>query len=186
MVRLRAQHDADVEALIALARRAWRDVEASIDDLLGSPLDRLATPSWAAHHEAVVREACSAEETTVVVAEDGQELVGFVAHRVHPPSDGMSAYGEVVVIAVDPGARNRGVGRTLLDRAVADLRDRAVPVIMVETGGDEGHSPARALYESAGFTRLPVAQYWLAGTTDAGSSGPAGSSADICQPSSRT
>ena len=169
MVRLRAQRDADVEALIALAQRAWKDVEASVDAMLGSPLDRLATPSWAAHHEAVVREVCDAKETTVVVAEDGQgALVGFVAHRVHQPSDGMSTYGEVVVIAVDPGARNRGIGRALLDRAVADLRDRKVPVIMVETGGDEGHSLARALYESAGFTRLPLAQYWLPGATDAG------------------
>ena len=169
MVRLRPQRDDDVEALVALAKRAWEDVEASIDAILGSPLDRLVTPSWAAHHEAVVREACAAEATTVVVAEAGRgELAGFAAHRVHPPSDGMSAYGEISVIAVDPGARNRGVGRALLGRAVADLRDRAVPVIMVETGGDDGHSPARALYEAAGFTRLPLAQYWLAGATDTG------------------
>ena len=167
MVRLRAQRDTDVEALVALAQRAWTEVEASIDTVLGSPLDRLVTPSWAAHHEAVVRDACAATETTVVVAEDDDELVGFVAHRVHPPSGGMSSYGEVVVIGVDPGARDRGVGRALLDRALADLRDRGVPVILAETGGDEGHAPARALYESAGFTRLPVAQYWLAGTTDA-------------------
>lgn len=167
MVTLRAQCDDDVEALVALAKRAWKDVEASIDAILGSPLDRLATPSWAVHHEAVVRDACGARETTVVVAEDGHgTLLGFVAHRVHPPSDGMSTYGEVVVIAVDPGARNRGVGRALLDRAVADLRERRVPVIMLETGGDEGHTPARALYESAGFTRLPLAQYWLPGATD--------------------
>jgi ribosomal protein S18 acetylase RimI-like enzyme len=137
--------------------------------MLGSPLDRLATPSWVAHHEAVVREVCDAKETTVVVAEGGSgELVGFVAHRVHHPTDGMSTYGEIVVIAVDPGARSRGIGRMLLDRAVADLHDSRVPVIMVETGGDEGHAPARALYESAGFTRLPLAQYGLAGTTDAG------------------
>lgn len=164
VVSLRTQRDADVEALVAMARLAWQDVEASIDAILGSPLDRYVTPSWAAHHEAVVREACDDLETTVVVAEDGQgALVGFVAHRVHPPSDGMSTYGEVVVIAVLPGARNLGVGRALLDRAVADLRDRGVPVIMVETGGDEGHLPARALYESAGFTRLPIAQYWLSG-----------------------
>lgn len=170
MVRLRAQsNDGDVEPLIALAQRAWSDVEASVDAMLGSPLDRLATPSWAAHHEAVVRHACASEETTVVVADDGGgELLGFVAHRVHPPSDGMSGYGEIVVIAVDPGARSLGVGTVLLDRAVADLRARGVPVIMVETGGDGGHAPARALYESAGFTRLPIVQYWLAGTTDAG------------------
>jgi ribosomal protein S18 acetylase RimI-like enzyme len=169
VVRLRAQRDADVEVLIALAQRAWKDVEASIDATLGSPLDRLATPSWAAHHEGVVREVCDAQEATVVVAEGERgELVGFVAHRVHEPSDGMSTYGEIVLIAVDPDARSSGIGRALLDRAVADLRDGGVPVIMIQTGGDEAHAPARALYESAGFTRLPLAQYWLAGTTDAG------------------
>lgn len=167
MLRLRAQTDDDVEALVALAQRAWSGVEASVDAMLGSPLDRLATPSWAAHHEAVVRHACASEDTTVVVANDGGELLGFVAHRVHPPSDAMSAYGEIVVIGVDPDARSRGVATVLLDRAVADLRARRVPVIMVETGGDEGHAPARALYQSAGFTALPVVQYWLAGTTDA-------------------
>jgi ribosomal protein S18 acetylase RimI-like enzyme len=166
MVTLRHGDDADVERLVALAQRAWTDVEASIDALLGSPLDRLATPSWEAHHTAVVRSACAAPDTTVVVAEDGDGIiVGFVAHTVHEPSDGMSAYGEVVVIGVDPRVRNRGVGRALLDRAVADLRDGGAPAIVVETGGDDGHGPARALYESAGFTRLPVAQYWLPGAT---------------------
>lgn len=175
MVRLRAQRDGDIEALVALAHRAWRDVEASVDAVLGSPLDRLATPSWASHHDAVVRQACASEETTVVVADDHEgEPLGFVAHRVHAPSEAMSAYGEIVIIGVEPAARGRGVGKALLDRAVADLRTYGVPVIMAETGGDEGHAPARALYESAGFTRLPIAQYWRAGT-DAGPSDQASS-----------
>ncbi|HEX6255152.1 MAG TPA: GNAT family N-acetyltransferase [Euzebyales bacterium] len=103
MPRLRPQDDVDVEPLVALARRAWTDVERTID--------------------------------------------------------------EILVIGVDPRARNRGVGGALLDRAVADLREQGAPVIMVETGGDDGH--ARALYESADFTRLPVAQYWLPGSAAA-------------------
>lgn len=162
--KLRGHRPADVDALVALARRAWADVEASIDAVLGSPLDRLATPSWAAHHEAVVRDACSSDDTTVVVAEaDDGRLTGFVGFAVRPASVAMSAYGEVTVIAVDPAARRRGVARMLLDHAVGALRARDVPVIMVETGGDEGHTAARALYEAAGFTRLPIAQYWLPG-----------------------
>jgi hypothetical protein len=27
---------------------------------------------------------------------------------------------------------------------------------MVETGGDPGHAPARAVYDKAGFVQLPV------------------------------
>jgi ribosomal protein S18 acetylase RimI-like enzyme len=163
VVTLRTHREDDIAVLVELARRAWRDVEASIDAVLGQPLDRLVTPSWARHHDVVVREACASPETTVVVAEaEAGHLVGFVSFAIHPPSDGMSAYGEIGALAVDPDARSRGVGRQLLDHAVDRLGAGGAPVIMVETGGDEGHAPARRLYESAGFRRLPTAQYWLA------------------------
>lgn len=166
MITLRVQQETDIPALVALAQRSWKDVEASVDEALGSPLDRLATPSWEAHHEAVVRSACRSPGSSVVVAEDDDEVVGFVGYRVHAASFGMSDYGEVEVIAVDPTWRGRGVGHALLDHAVRELRDAGVPVIMLETGGDEGHTPARELYESAGFQRLPTAQYWLPGGSD--------------------
>lgn len=164
MPTLRSLRPDDVPALIALAKRAWADVEASVDAVLGSPLDRLATPSWAAHHEAVVRDACESAESSMVVAEsESGELTGFVAFTVRPESPGMSVYGEITALAVDPSARRSGLGRRLLGRAVDELRAAGVPVIMVETGGDDGHGPARRLYESAGFRRLPVAQYWIPG-----------------------
>lgn len=166
-VRLRPQREDDVEALVALAQRAWADVEVAVDAVLGAPLDRVVTPSWAAHHEAAIRGVCEDDASTVVVAEDGDgRLLGVVSSRVHPASAGMSSYGQVEILAVDPSARGRGVGRRLLDRAVADLRSVGVPVLMVETGGDDGHAPARRLYEAAGFRALPTVQYWLATDTD--------------------
>lgn len=164
MITLRPQEPSDITPLVELSNRAWTDVEEAVDALLGSPLDRLATPSWSAHHEAVVTEACESLDTSVIVAEDSSgATVGFVAYLVHPESSGMSAYGEITVIAVDPVTRGQGVGSRLLDHAVRELRDAGAPVIMVQTGGDDGHGPARTLYESAGFARLPIAQYWLPG-----------------------
>lgn len=162
-VTLRPQQDTDVPVLVDLAQRSWQDVERAVDAVLGTPLDRLVTPSWRDHHAAVVEEACASPTSTVVVAEVAGDIVGFVAHRVHDESPGMSRYGEIEVIAVDPDHRGAGVGRRLLDRAIADLRAASVPVMMLATGGDEGHGPARALYEAAGFQRLPTAQYWLPG-----------------------
>lgn len=163
MASLRSLDPNDVPTLISLAKRAWAGVEESVDAVLGSPLDRLATPSWAAHHEAVVRDACDSADSSVVVAEDERgEIAGFVAFTVHPETPGMSEYGELTLIAVDPSARRSGVGRQLLDHAVERLAAAGAPVIMVSTGGDEGHAPARAFYESAGFRLLPIAQYWLA------------------------
>jgi ribosomal protein S18 acetylase RimI-like enzyme len=164
VITLRPQEPSDITPLIDLSNRAWTDVEEAVDALLGSPLDRLATPSWSAHHEAVVKDACGSRATSVVIAEDASsKIVGFVAYLIHPESAGMSAYGEITVIAVDPLLRGEGIGRRLLDHAVRELREAGAPVIMLQTGGDDGHGPARALYESAGFRHLPVAQYWLPG-----------------------
>jgi hypothetical protein len=33
-------------------------------------------------------------------------------------------------------------------------------IAVVETGGDPGHTPARALYGDVGFTLLPIARYF--------------------------
>jgi len=40
------------------------------------------------------------------------------------------------------------------------MRSRGMDIAVVETGGDPGHAPARAAYESAGFTLLPIARYF--------------------------
>jgi len=32
-------------------------------------------------------------------------------------------------------------------------------IAVVETGGDPGHAPARAMYEASGYTPLPVVRY---------------------------
>ena len=165
MISLRPHEPSDLTALIDLSIRAWTDVEATVDSILGSPLDRLATPSWQTHHTAMVTEACESPDVSVVVAEDSDgTIVGFVASTIHPETAAMSDYGEITLIAVDPSVRGLGVARRLLDNAVTALKERGVPVIMISTGGDDGHTPARALYQAAGFTRLPLALYWLPGT----------------------
>lgn len=167
VLRAAADADADADELIALAQRSWSAVEESVDRLLGSPLDRLVTPSWPDHHEASVRDVLDDAGATMVVAERDGELIGFVGHRIHPPSAGMSAYGEVDIVCVAPEERGNGLGRRLVEHAVAALRADGAPVIAVMTGGDQGHEPARALYEAAGFTHLPTSQYWIAGADDA-------------------
>lgn len=40
------------------------------------------------------------------------------------------------------------------------MRDHAVEVALVGTGGDPFHTPARALYSSLGCTELPVAVFF--------------------------
>ena len=50
-----------------------------------------------------------------------------------------------------------------LDAWVADVDGAPVGFVAVlVTGGDDGHAPARALYERHGFTGLPLVRYYRA------------------------
>jgi GNAT superfamily N-acetyltransferase len=67
--------------------------------------------------------------------------------------------GVVDIIAVDPGYQRRGIASQLMERASAHMRSHGMDIAAVGTGGDPGHGPARALYESLGYTALPGVRY---------------------------
>ena len=66
----------------------------------------------------------------------------------------------VDMIAVDPASQGQGVGHALTEHALSQIRDAGCDLAVVKTGGDDGHAPARALYESEGFTALPLVRYY--------------------------
>ncbi len=68
--------------------------------------------------------------------------------------------GEVYVLAVDPTHQGKGVGTALMQHSLERARSRGMRMMMVETGDDPGHAPARRVYEGAGFERWPVARYF--------------------------
>ena len=68
--------------------------------------------------------------------------------------------GEVYIVVVDPDYQRRGIGRALMNHSMERARAAGMAMVMVETGGDRGHAPARATYEELGFRRWPVARYF--------------------------
>lgn len=62
-------------------------------------------------------------------------------------------YGELKRMFVRPAFRRRGVSRAILNHLIQIGRDRGMPVVRLETGIHQ-HA-AIALYESAGFYRIP-------------------------------
>jgi GNAT superfamily N-acetyltransferase len=64
------------------------------------------------------------------------------------------------MIAVDPDFQRRGIGTRLTNHSVDWFKQAGMSIVMVETGADPGHAPARRAYESSGFTILPVARYF--------------------------
>lgn len=138
---IRPYGSVDREAVLDLAIRAWAPV---------FPLTELAVPAfvyasfyphgWERRQRDNLAAIVDGEPEGVDVAMSGGEVVGWVCTRLHP-GDSM---GEVYVLAVDPASQRQGVGAELLARAFERVRAAGLRMVMVETGDDPGHAPARA------------------------------------------
>jgi ribosomal protein S18 acetylase RimI-like enzyme len=92
----------------------------------------------------------------VLVAEDRDEIVGFVATTMLP----QKRNGYIEIIAVDSAHRRHHVASALCAHVFDDLRRHGIEVVSLGTGGDEFHAPARAFYESLSMTPFPVVVYY--------------------------
>ena len=145
-----------LEAIVRLSLRAWAPVFESIAMVMDPAVYREQHPDWRVAQRKAVESACTDENIHVLVATEGLQAVGFAALKLHA-EDRM---GEIYMIAVDPDFQRRGIGRSLTTHSLAWLREAGMTTVMVETGGDPGHAPARRTYESAGFRLFPVARYF--------------------------
>jgi GNAT superfamily N-acetyltransferase len=153
---MREYEPRDEEAVVGLSVRAWAPVFAAVEELLGSELFIRLRGDWPASQANAVRDALADPGTRVWVAELDREAIGFVAATLHHDS----GVGEVYMMAVDPSVQGQGIG-TALTAAVTDwLQQSGMRVAMIETGGDDGHAPARRVYEKAGYTALPAVRFF--------------------------
>lgn len=87
--------------------------------------------------------------STVLVAEASGEVVGFVSLLILPRFEVDELFARISALVVDPGVRERGVGRMLMEAAELTARTAGVSFLEVTSGH---HRPdARRLFESLGY-----------------------------------
>lgn len=156
-INIRRYRDGDLEAVVSFSLRAWAPVFASLRDVLGDDIFLRLHPDWEANQADAVRSSCTGDDRDVFVAAENERPVGFVSIALNAFHERM---GVIDIIGVDPDYQRRGVGSRLTEFAIQHMRSRGMDIAVIETGGDPGHAPARAAYESAGFTLLPIARYF--------------------------
>ncbi|WP_116653777.1 GNAT family N-acetyltransferase [Pelagibacterium sediminicola] len=144
-------------AVVALTVAAWSPVFAKTENEVPRFVyDAFYPQGWQARQTADVVLLLGDEPQNFWLALQDEELVGFIGIRIHP-EDRM---GEIHIMAVSPAHQRQGIGKALMDFADQQIRKAGMTMVMVETGGDTGHAPARHAYESSGFERWPVARYF--------------------------
>lgn len=83
-----------------------------------------------------------------LVYKDGPSVLGFACFGPRPLTDGTF---DLHWIAVDAGARRRGIASALLLRVEQEVCRRGGRLILVETSGTPAYTPARRLYESCDY-----------------------------------
>ena len=76
---------------------------------------------------------------------DPGEAVGFAIVRAAPGEE------EILLIAVDPRKRRKGLGRSLIAILATDARRRGADKLFLEM---RENNPARSLYEAVGFRQI--------------------------------
>ena len=156
-VEIRPYVDSDLNPGVEFSLRAWEPVFESLRQVLGDGIfARLHQPEWRSVQAEAVRASCTSDERDVFVAVADGRPVGFAAVALNAFHERM---GVVDMIAVDPAYQRRGVASRLMDHSTQYMRAQGMDIAAVETGGDAGHRPARALYESLGYTPLPGVRY---------------------------
>ncbi|MBM3926999.1 MAG: GNAT family N-acetyltransferase [Sphingomonadales bacterium] len=92
----------------------------------------------------------------LTLACEGEALVGFAMGRA------VAGDGELLLLAVEPERRGRGIGGTLLRSVIADARDRRAERLHLEM---RAGNPALALYRAHGFTQVGQRRAYYRGLT---------------------
>lgn len=146
----------DCEKIVSLALRAWEPVFASLAAAMDKAVFETFYPDWRTVQAASVESTLMSDEVRSWVMDSENGILGFVSGKLHQ-NDKM---GEIFMVAVEPSMQNTGIAQALCRAAEEWMKASGMMIVMVETGGDAGHAPARATYERLGYRELPVSRYF--------------------------
>ena len=116
-------------------------------DRIMAVMEAAFDPAWGeAWTRRQVGDSLTFPHTHYRLIEDGPgEPAGFTLVRAAPGEE------ELLLIAVRPESRGKGLGRSLLDSVLADARERGAERVFLEM---RHNNPAAALYSAAGFAPI--------------------------------
>ena len=149
--------NSDLPPLIDLTIETFRPfIEGYVQPLMGDDIFRHQHGQWEQdYRDDVPTMHDPGSGSHVAVAQIGVAIVGYVSRKISEKPN----HGEICRLAVASPHRRHHVGRQLCLHAIQEMNADNVEVVGIGTGDDPFHTAARALYESLGFTKIPIAGY---------------------------
>lgn len=145
-VRIREGEPADAEAIAGIHVRSWQATYRG--QLTDEYLDGLTVEDRLERHRHALEHP--PPEYRMWVAEDAGRIAGFAVTGRSQDADADEGTGELYAIYLEPDRVGTGLGRTLFEHAIDDLRARGyrtVTLWVLET-----NDRARRFYERAGWS----------------------------------
>jgi len=89
-------------------------------------------------------------EPNVWVTEIDNIVVGFFSCTF----DKEKKIGEITYNGVSPEAKGNGIGTKQMNYLINNFKKKGMEILIVSTGLNEGHAPARRMYEKVGFKEI--------------------------------
>lgn len=159
-IRLAAANAVDAEALSAAGSRLFAQAYGK-----HSRADDLAVHLEQYFGQDYVARELQAPDVSYTIAYEADQIAGFVKIRHGPAPDAVPAAEaiEIQQLYVDAGRLRRGIGRMLMDNAVAAARDEGYTGIWLSVWQDADW--ATGFYEAYGFRRIGTAEFRLGRST---------------------
>jgi len=153
---IRELTETDKARVVEIALAAWAPIYASFKQILGEEFYKKQHPDWRTEKTGHIES--SFNRGMYLVAERESEILGFVSFFPEARIPGIAEIGNN---AVHPDFQRQGIAQLLYKEAFRRLRSQGIKSVMVSTGGDPAHLPARKAYEKAGFNIcLPHVDYF--------------------------
>jgi len=157
-LRFRKVEPADLPRLHQIRIAAFTPVHDGFREQIGEEMFQIHYGDWQEKQGAHLDEACAlASCHQVYVALKDNNVVGFVSISL----DEARKSGELGLNAVDPSQQRAGIWTAMYKFALTKLKEAGAKMVLVGTGGDAAHLPARTAYSRAGFiTSIPSIYYF--------------------------
>lgn len=151
-VKIRPATAADVEALSEIVKVAWKPIFDGYRVQLGDAIYDVAYAEDPLEKKA--REVqCSVENGLCFVAEYEGKVVGFATYFIDGKVGNLTSNAVIL--------RGHGIAGLLHTRVFEEMKARGCEAVLVRTGLDDAHAPARRAYEKDGFQNaIPGITYY--------------------------